>query len=1268
MSGPTSADLAPFVPRIAIEWDLDTPDAPSRVVDGTLVFVDISGFTALSERLARRGRIGAEQLTDVLRLVFSEMLSIAYARGGSLLKFGGDALLLMFSGPDHALRASKSAVAMQGALREVRRTPTAIGRVSLKMSVGVHSGAIHLFRVGHSHRELLIVGPAASATTRMEHAAEAGEILVSDSTAAFLPARRLGAARAGGRLLRWRVVAEDEQAPILGRPVAPEDVARALPVVLRQHLGAGGLDSEHRIATIAFLRYRGIDRVLAEEGEAAAAVALDAVISAVQTAADQEGVTFLATDIDEDGGKVILAGGVPGGLDDDEGRVLRTVRAVLDVPLPLPLHAGVNRGHVFAGEIGTQFRRTYTVMGDTVNLAARLMAAAPPGGAFATSSALDRARTVFDATPLAPFSVKGKAEPVQAYAVGEALGQRTESRSRSRFTGRSTELARLVDAVDRAAEGAGSALLIEGERGLGKSRLLDELRESRPRVRTIVLQGEPYGTASAFLAFRAPLISWLSLGSDAPELLASRLASAVEARAPDFLPLVPLLGPIFGIAIDDTPATAVIAREFRHERLGSVVEALLDSPNDAGGSALLFVVEDAHWLDEPSAALLDRLATRVATHPWLLVATRRPDGGGYRSGETMTLGPLHGDDAQLLVEHVTEGSPLRPGEVATLVERAGGSPLFLEELVRGARDLGVDGLPESLDGVAAAEIDALAPLARTALRMAAVLGRSFESSVLVRMLEEDDIVLDDATQQDLARFLVADGPDRLQFQHALQREAAYEGLSFGRRRHLHARAAHTLLRHPESSSEVRPDLLSLHFTRAHDWEHAWEYAMQAGLEAEFAYAAREVVTHFGHAIEAARRMDAIDRDVLSWIWERLGDAHDILGSLPEADAAYRRAAQLLDDGDAVNLARLGDKRVVVVGEHQHRHAAAVRIARRFRRVLGDRADPPAREVRAQLLAHEAAIRYHEGRFRESVKLCEAAVAETEPGEEPLALATALSVSDMARYRLGLPGDPALTERALTIFERHHDLLGVAVTLSNLGVLAYFDGRWDAAADLYQRAVTAADRAGDAVEAAVGAANLAELRINQGRITEAEALVKPAVRTLDAMAETLQGAFASMQMGRIETTRLDVAAMRTWMEQAVSAYDNVGANEDATLARAFFAESEVLTNGIDAAAELVRQARTGAPIDPEAPAGVLLDRVEAMVSAARGDLPEARVLAARAVENARESGAYYDLVVALELSCRLAAGDGRDAELERERDRWIGDLGIEGPIRSGPPAT
>ncbi len=159
--------LTRYVTRYLSEWNLHTTGR-WRELDGTLVYVDISGFTALSEKLATRGRIGAEELTGVLNFVFADMLDIAYDRGGSLLKFGGDALLLLFAGSDHAGQACSAAVEMQAVLRSAADRRTSAGRVRLKMSVGIHSGTVHLFRVGDRHDELIITGPAASKTTEME--------------------------------------------------------------------------------------------------------------------------------------------------------------------------------------------------------------------------------------------------------------------------------------------------------------------------------------------------------------------------------------------------------------------------------------------------------------------------------------------------------------------------------------------------------------------------------------------------------------------------------------------------------------------------------------------------------------------------------------------------------------------------------------------------------------------------------------------------------------------------------------------------------------------------------------------------------------------------------------------------------------------------------------------------------------------------------------------------------------------------------------------
>ncbi len=228
-NGPNELGLSPYVPRMAAEWDLDAPGAMWRELEATCCFVDISGFTALSERLTRRGRIGAEELTEVLNHVFSRMLEVAYAKGGALLKFGGDALLLAFTGDDHATLAAQGAVAIRAALREARTVPTSVGRVNLRMSVGIHSGMFHFFRVGEAHHELLVTGPGATATTRMEQTADAGEIVVSPDTAGRLPAGAIGAAKGGGHLLRWRHVVTGGPGPIPARPVPPPPSRPACP-------------------------------------------------------------------------------------------------------------------------------------------------------------------------------------------------------------------------------------------------------------------------------------------------------------------------------------------------------------------------------------------------------------------------------------------------------------------------------------------------------------------------------------------------------------------------------------------------------------------------------------------------------------------------------------------------------------------------------------------------------------------------------------------------------------------------------------------------------------------------------------------------------------------------------------------------------------------------------------------------------------------------------------------------------------------------------
>src|SRR5262245_15454093 len=198
----TSAELVSFVPRLTIDWLRDHPEALWREVDGTVAFIDISGFTAMSEKLSSRGKAGAEEVTEVMNATFAALLGVAYAQGGGLLKFGGDALLLLYEGPENAGRAARAAFEMRRTLRAIGRPRTSAGAIQLKMHAGLHAGHFNFFLVGDSHRELLVTGPAASRTVEMEAASEAGEILLSPEAAALIAADALGEEKGGGRLLR----------------------------------------------------------------------------------------------------------------------------------------------------------------------------------------------------------------------------------------------------------------------------------------------------------------------------------------------------------------------------------------------------------------------------------------------------------------------------------------------------------------------------------------------------------------------------------------------------------------------------------------------------------------------------------------------------------------------------------------------------------------------------------------------------------------------------------------------------------------------------------------------------------------------------------------------------------------------------------------------------------------------------------------------------------------------------------------------------------
>ena len=227
-------------------------------------------------------------------------------------------------------RAARAAFGLRRRLRALGTLETSAGKVTLRMSQGMHSGEVHLFLVGTSHRELIVAGPGATAVTRMEKLAGAGEIAVSPATAARMREDWLGARRGQGRLLTTAPKGIEPGPSPLPELPARAAIEECLSREVRAHLTAGARQPEHRVVTTAFLRFDGTDALLARHGVDATASALGELIGDIQAAADEFEVCFLQSDVDADGGKVTLTAGAPRMVGDDEERMLLALRSIAD--------------------------------------------------------------------------------------------------------------------------------------------------------------------------------------------------------------------------------------------------------------------------------------------------------------------------------------------------------------------------------------------------------------------------------------------------------------------------------------------------------------------------------------------------------------------------------------------------------------------------------------------------------------------------------------------------------------------------------------------------------------------------------------------------------------------------------------------------------------------------------------------------------------------------------------------------------------------------
>ena len=564
---------------------------------GAALFVDIAGFTPLAEALAQDlgPQRGAEQLTHHLNQVYDLLIAELDRYRGSVIGFSGDAITCWFDG-DQGLAAAACALQMQRAMEGLATVALPSGgQVSLSAKAGLAVGQARRFMVGDPDRQLIdvLAGRLLDEMSEAEHRAEPGEVVLASSAMEALGDRvEIGRYReADGRgfyaVGELRSEVQADPWPELPPDALNEAEVRPwllAPVYERLRAGQGEFLAELRPAVAHFLRFEGIDY----DRDESAGEKLNDFVWRVQRILKAYDGTLVDLTTGDKGSYLYLTFGAPLAHEDD---VERAASAALDLRSEAAglsylssIQIGISRGRMRTGAYGGRTRRTYGVLGDATNLAARLMTAADPGEILLSQAAFETVELAFTWRAHPELRVKGKAEPVRVVSLVARSGERGQAAGGRRhllpMVGRESELALIKENLELALDGHGQIVGIVAEAGMGKSRLLAEASRTARAQGLAVYVGEckSYGTHSSYLVWSD---IWRDIFKLDTSLPIGAQISALEAQLgrlnPSLLPRLPLLGALLNLPIPDNELTRSLDATLRKSSLETLTGDLLRS-------------------------------------------------------------------------------------------------------------------------------------------------------------------------------------------------------------------------------------------------------------------------------------------------------------------------------------------------------------------------------------------------------------------------------------------------------------------------------------------------------------------------------------------------------------------------------------------------------------------------------------------------------------------------------------------------------------------
>jgi class 3 adenylate cyclase/tetratricopeptide (TPR) repeat protein len=860
------------------------------------LFLDLSGFSTMTDVLMQHGQHGAEVLAGLMHGVFDPLVESIFDYGGKIIGFAGDGIMALFPVESDArltsLRALTSAYVIQNRFQENHTRQTVYGEFSIFAKIGLGYGPVSwgiLRSRGGNQAAYYFRGSAVDEAAEAEHHASAGEILLTGNIYDLLREDVESRPRASLQCFTGFSI----ETPPPARVVFPSVDLSVARLFMPEDVIAHDVRGEFRQVVNLFMRFPDLS-----------SEALQKLMSTVFELRNRYGGLVSRLDFGDKGCNMLMLWGAPVSYENDIGRALNfllDLRSALDFPIA----AGVTYYISHAGYLGSSLYEDYTCYGWGVNLASRFMMSAQPGQIWVDDRIARRVSRRFEIDFVSTQLFKGFSSPQKVYML-RGYTQTLEPAYQGELVGRAAELAQLASFTaplwdDRFA----GLLLLSGEAGIGKGRLVHEFRSSMRQKGKRVLWAVCQSNQILRQSFN-PLRSWLfryyGISSTQP---VEEQKQSFDAKLDDLLASISdpeiaqelqrtrsILGALLNLHWENS-LHEQLDPEGRYNNTFLALIALFKA--ESLRQPVILVYEDIQFTDKDSKDLLPRLKRAILaageSYPIAIIATTRPGLGLPKEliDVRMDLGAISEDAMAHLAEISLGGAPA-PGLVRLLVERSEGNPYFAEQILRYlqeeslietsqvgwrlVREIEESFLPGDIRSLLVARLDQLARGVRESIQTASVLGREFEVPILERMWREDEPLHPHIAEAEQAAVWNPSDDLHYIFSHGLLRDAAYEMQMQARRRELHALALEAL-EHLYGDIPSRYAELAHHAKYAEHGSKAQEYYMLAGKVAAQAYHNQQAIDHYRRALAFTPLNDVHTQfEILNQrveLYNRLGD-------------------------------------------------------------------------------------------------------------------------------------------------------------------------------------------------------------------------------------------------------------------------------------------------------------------------------------------------------------------------------------------------------------